>query len=222
MNVKKYPHKDIDKKSFLLRQIGLVMALIMVIVAFEWTSYERAEFELQSDIYIDEEEEIADVTKQQEIPPPPPPPEIDIVEDDVEIEEDQPDLYDTELTDDVEIVFPEEQAEEVDEQEIFTVVQDEPAFPGGSQELHRYLRDNIQYPRSARERGDQGRVIVTFVVEPDGSLTNIEIREGMGQTSALNEEALRVVGAMPTWDPGKQQDRPVRVRVNLPINFRLR
>jgi periplasmic protein TonB len=222
MDIKKHPQRDVDKKTFLLRQIGFIIALISVIVAFEWTTYDRVEFELEAEIHIDDDEEIADVTKQQEIPPPPPPPEIDVVEDDVEIEEDQPDLYDTELTEDFDMTFPDEQVEEVDETEIFTVVQDEPQFPGGSEALNRYLRENIQYPRSARERGDEGRVIVTFVVEPNGHITNVEIREGMGQTQALNDEAIRVVKSMPTWQPGRQQDRPVRVRVNLPITFRLR
>lgn len=218
MRAKKNPQKNIDKRTLLLRLIGFNFTLLMVLLAFQYTTYERQHFELEAEIQVDEEEEMADVTQQQEIPPPPQPPDIEIIEDDEEIEEDQPDI-ETEWDDDIEDYDFEEEAEEVEDDEIFTVVEDDPQFPGGNEELHRYLSEEIEYPRVAREAGLEGRVFVSFVVEPDGSITNVEVREGVSEE--LNEEAKRVVRSMPKWEPGKQRDQAVRVSVNLPINFRL-
>lgn len=103
--------------------------------------------------------------------------------------------------------------------EIFTFVEQMPGFPGGDAKLYEYLSKNLKYTNMAREAGIQGKVFVTFVVEPNGSITNVQILRGLG--GGLNEEAIKVVKNMPAWSPGKQNGRAVKVQVNLPIQFKL-
>lgn len=107
-----------------------------------------------------------------------------------------------------------------DEGKIFTVVEEMPGFPGGEEELFKYLRKNIKYPPVARENGMQGRVFVTFVVDKDGKVKDARILKGVG--GGCDEEALRVIRAMPDWKPGKQNGRAVSVQYNLPVNFTLK
>lgn len=109
--------------------------------------------------------------------------------------------------------------EEPKEEEIFLVVEQTAEFPGGMDELPKYLSKNIQYPDVARENLIKGRVILQFVVEPDGRITNIVTMRDIGGGCA--EEAIRVVKNMPKWKPGKQNGRAVRQRYTLPILFNL-
>jgi protein TonB len=145
---------------------------------------------------------------------------FNIVEDDAEIEEttivsaeDQAEFV--EITDDVPIVVEEPEKEE----EIFQVVEDDPQFPGGMAELMKFLQKNIKYPPVCQEQGIQGRVIVQFVVNTDGSIVDANVVKSVNPH--LDKEALRVVGTMPKWQPGKQRGKAVRVRFTLPVNFRI-
>ena len=113
-----------------------------------------------------------------------------------------------------------EEEEEVVEEQIFTVVENEPEFPGGMDALYKYLSQNIKYPQLARENGITGKVYVTFVVEKDGSIANPKILRDIG--GGCGAEAIRVVKAMPKWNPGKQRGKAVRVQFNLPVNFNLK
>ena len=101
----------------------------------------------------------------------------------------------------------------------FLIVQEMPAFPGGEGALLSYLHDNMKYPQEAREINVSGKVYLTFVVEPDGSITGITVLRGIG--SGCDEEAVRVIKAMPNWSPGKQNNVAVRVRFNLDVKFTL-
>lgn len=101
----------------------------------------------------------------------------------------------------------------------FYVVDEMPSFPGGHGALMSYLASNVKYPTVAQENGAQGRVIVSFVVENDGSLTNIKVSRSVDPS--LDREAIRVVKAMPKWKPGKNQGVPVRVKYTVPVIFRL-
>lgn len=101
--------------------------------------------------------------------------------------------------------------------EVFNVIDEFPEFPGGQEALMNYLATNINYPREAMETGIQGIVYVTFIVEADGSITNIEVPKRIG--GGCDEEAIRVVQSMPKWKPGKQDGEPVRVSFSLPIRF---
>ncbi len=102
---------------------------------------------------------------------------------------------------------------------IFTVVEEMPHFPGGEDARYQYLAENLNYPVEARVNGIQGRVFVTFVVEKDGSISNVRVLRGIG--GGCDEEAVRVVSNMPRWKPGRQRGNPVRVQFNMPLLFKL-
>lgn len=117
------------------------------------------------------------------------------------------------------IAAPEPPKHVVEETKIFTVVEQMPMFPGGDPALMGYLRDNIHYPTVAAENGVQGRVVVGFVVERDGSITDVNIIRSVDPS--LDREAMRVVKSMPRWTPGKQNGSAVRVKYQVPVTFRL-
>ena len=102
---------------------------------------------------------------------------------------------------------------------MYEVVEQMPSFPGGPGALMRYLADNIKYPVEAQKNGIQGRVVVSFVVERDGSLSNFQIARSV--EPSIDEEAIRVAKAMPRWIPGKHNGSATRVKYNIPISFRL-
>ena len=106
-----------------------------------------------------------------------------------------------------------------DTNDIYMVVEDPPEFPGGLQALSDYLRDNIKYPEACRKDSIQGRVIISFVVEKDGSISSAEVIKSVHEQ--LDAEALRVISAMPKWKPGKQRGKVVRVEYAIPIKYRL-
>jgi len=115
------------------------------------------------------------------------------------------------------IAQPEPPKEE--ETKVFDVVEQMPSFPGGPSALFEYLSKNIKYPVVAEENGIQGRVIVTFVVERDGSITDVRVVKSVDPS--LDKEAQRVVKSMPRWIPGKQNGSAVRVKYTVPVTFRL-
>ena len=117
------------------------------------------------------------------------------------------------------IAAPEPPKQVVEETKIFTVVEQMPMFPGGDAALMAYLRDNIHYPTVAAENGVQGRVVVGFVVERDGSITDVNVLRSVDPS--LDREAMRVVKGMPRWTPGKQNGSAVRVKYQVPVTFRL-
>ena len=94
-----------------------------------------------------------------------------------------------------------------------------PSFPGGPSALNQYLSSNVKYPVVAQENGVQGRVVVSFVVERDGSITDVKVVRSVDPS--LDREASRVVSSMPKWIPGKQNGSPVRVKYNVPVSFKL-
>lgn len=102
---------------------------------------------------------------------------------------------------------------------IYTVVEDMPEFPGGEKKLFAYLGENISYPKAAKEAKVSGRVFITFVIEKDGSVSEVKLLRGIG--SGCDEEAMRVVSSMPKWKPGLSEGKPVRVQYNLPIKYAL-
>jgi protein TonB len=180
-------------------------------------------------------------------PPPPPPPEppkpkVDqvkfpppVVKPDVEVKEKPPTIEDLKVADpgqkdvkgdknaDVTIDEPVGNADtkvtEEDPNKIFTAVEESPLFPGGMDAFYKFLGKNIRYPAVARENNTQGRVIVQFVVEKDGSLTDIKVVRGIGD--GCDDEAVRVLKMSPKWKAGIQNGRPVRVEYTVPVNFTL-
>ena len=101
----------------------------------------------------------------------------------------------------------------------FEVVEQMPTFPGGDAALMKYLSENIKYPKAAEKAGEQGRVVVNFIVEKDGAISNVNVVRSV--TPTLDAEAVRVIKAMPKWVPGKQDGQSVRVKYNVPVSFRL-
>ena len=227
MEIKKSPKADLENKKMMAVLIGLVMALGMVYIAFEWSQQEITVYEeaLQGPVEIDEE--MVEVTFREETPPPPPPPQpetvlsdiIDIQENDVEVEttdfnsEDEADAR-------VEIQAPIAPPEEEEEEQVIHIrVEKMPEFPGGQEALNRFLVRNIKYPLLAQETGIQGRVICQFVVNSDGSIVDIAVVRGVEES--LDKEAMRVIKSMPKWTPGRQGGKNVRVKYTLPIRFKL-
>ena len=225
MEEKKSPKANLENKKLMFTQIGLIISLIIAWLAFEYKSYDKREIDpsllRQTEVV---EEEMVEITKQEE--PKPQPVEmpkqttqLEIVQDDVEVEdiEINAEIDQTEVME--EYVAPEVEEEEVVEQEVFTIVEQMPNFPGGDAKMYEYLGKNIKYPQIARESGIQGRVFVNFVVEPDGSVSNVKVLRGIG--GGCDEEAMRVVKGMPKWSPGKQRGKAVRVSYTLPVVFKL-
>lgn len=106
-----------------------------------------------------------------------------------------------------------------DESQVFTVVEEMPKFPGGQTALLQFLAKNVKYPVEAIEKKISGRVMISFIVEKDGSLSNVEVLKNVDP--ALDAEAVRVVKSMPKWEPGKQRGHVVRVKYTLPVTFSL-
>jgi len=224
METKKNPKKDLNRQMTLFLQIGLVFALTVVLVAFEWRTYEKNEFTLVSSGAVQIDEEMVQIT-QQEQPLEPPKPvspttfEItddtaaiqDVINIDIEVRPDQPaPAYVP--------VIPEVEPEPIEEK-IFTFVEEYPEFPGGDKALREFILNNLNYPEIARKTGITGTVYVQFVVEKDGSISDVKVVRGIG--GGCDEEAVRVVKSMPKWKPGKQRGQPVRVYFTLPIEFKL-
>ena len=223
MEEKKSPKANLENKKLMFIQIGLIISLILAWVVFEIKSYDKRELADIGRTVEVVEEEMVEFTKQEQKPQPVEVPkqttQIQVVEDDVEVD-------DVEINAEVdqnevieEYVAPEVEEEEVVEAEIFTIVEEMPEFPGGMQKLADYLAKNIKYPQMARESGIQGRVFVNFVIETDGSVSKVNGMRSLG--GGCDEEAMRVVKAMPKWKPGKQRGKPVRVSYILPVNFKL-
>ena len=216
MEIKKNPKVDLEKKRSLYLQIGFIIALLLVYVAFEYKNYDKSTYNL-GDLNLDDlEEEIIPITKQEQKPPPPPPPPpeiIEIVEDEVEIEEEL-EIEDTESDED-EII----EIEEEDDDEFFMVVENMPEFPGGDLGLMKYIQKNVKYPPIAKEYNITGKVYVQFIVDKSGTVTNVKVVRGVDKN--LDAEAVRVVKSLPKYKPGKQRGKPVRVMFTIPINFTL-
>lgn len=224
MEVKKSEKADLEKRKGLYMEIGLVCTLALLLFAFEWKSYKSVDLELVNRAAVVVEEEVIIQTDQSLPPPPPPPPsistEIEIVEDTKVIENEvEINVEADEKTVIQEYVAPVFVEEAVVEEEIFQIVEEMPAYPGGDEARMSYLSKNLKYPVLAMESGIQGTVYIGFVVEKDGSVTDVKVARGIG--GGCDEEAVRVVKAMPKWTPGKQRGKSVRVRYSVPIRFSL-
>lgn len=223
MEQKKNPKADLNKKWWLFYFIGLTITLALVLTAFEWKSYDDTGL-MELGQVEDDFEDIMDIPPTEQPPPPPPVvqlPEIIEVPDEEEIEEEIEVDLDVEVTEETvieDIVF-EEAPEEEEVDEIFTIVEDKPTFPGGDGAMYKYLGKSIDYPSQARRMGIEGRVFVQFIVDKDGSIKEVQAIKGIG--AGCDEEAVRVIKAMPSWKPGKQRGRPVKVRMVLPVFFKL-
>ena len=227
MEVKKSPKADLENKKTSNLLIGAILTLSVLFVGFEWSERDKkvtTDTGLQEVVF---EEEIIPITEQEQPKQAPPPPEapkveevLEIMDNDSEVEESTIQASDdTQAAVEVKYTPVEVEEEEVDEQEIFTVVEEMPSFPGGMGECMKFLSKNINYPSISQENGVQGRVIVQFVVNRDGSIVDPVVVRGVDPY--LDKEALRVISTMPKWKPGKQRGKAVRVKYTVPVMFRL-
>lgn len=221
MEIKKNPEVDLEKKRSLFLVAGYVVALAVVLTAFEWKTFDRTASDLGQLIIDDLEEEIIPITEQEIKPPPPPPPpppapEIEIVEDDVEIEE-EVEIMDVEADMETEVVEVEVVEEESNEPDFFTIVEDMPAFPGGDAALLKFIAEHVEYPPIAKENGITGVVYVSYIVDKDGSIKDVKVVRGADPF--LDKEAVRVVKTLKGYKPGKQRGKPVPVQFTIPIRF---
>lgn len=223
MEPKKNPKVDLTRQSGLLMNIGFTVSLLLVILAFEWRTYDDSGLVDLGQVQ-DDFEDIMEIPPTEQPPPPPPKiqlPEIIEVPDEEEIEEEIEVELDVEVTEETvieDIVFEEAPAEE-EVEEVFTIVEDQPEFPGGMAAFYKYVGDNMDYPSQARRMGIEGRVYVQFVVDKAGNVTEVKAVKGIG--AGCDEEAERVLREAPKFKPGKQRGRAVKVRMVLPIIFKL-
>ncbi len=226
MEIKKTPKADLENKKSTWLLIGYIVILAFVFIAFEWTKRDIQIDTSEAIVDIVFEEEQIPITQQEEKIAPPPPP-APVVEEVLNIVEDDKEIVETEIktTEDtgqkIEVKYVPQVVEEEEpvEEEIFDVVEEMPEFPGGMAALMQYLGKNIKYPTIAQETGIQGRVIVQFVVNRDGSIVDAKVVRSVDPY--LDKEAIRVISSMPKWKPGKQRNKAVRVKYTLPVMFRL-
>lgn len=246
----KYPEADIFRWRVTFLNLGRMLALALTVMAFAWTKYDKT---IDVSQYLETLEEEIEVepprtSEPPPPPPPPPPPVIQAVPDEL-IVEDQPDFVSQEITQETEITAPPAPKHEApppppppppppakDEEEIFRVVEEMPRFPGcedqpnadekkkcADKKMLEFIYKNIKYPAIARENGVEGTAVITFVVEKDGTVTDVKVVRDIG--AQCGQEAMRVVNMMNSegikWLPGKQRGRPVRVQFNLPVRFKL-
>jgi protein TonB len=225
MEIKKSPKADLQNKRGLLLEIGLAVALAIVIGAFAWTPKEHRIEQVDLN-YAIVEEEITEITRQDQKPPEPPKKvEVKVIADllqvvtnDTKIETSMTfDEFDedAEVFQEVEVV-----EEEIVDDEPFLIVETMPTFQGGDLNTFRnWVQSNVRFPQIALENGIQGTVVLSFVIEKDGSLSNIQVLRTPDRS--LSEEATRVLQKSPKWTPGKQRNQVVRVKYNLPVVFRV-
>ncbi len=222
MDPKKNPKADLEKLRGTFTLAGLVVSMFLIYSMINWKFYDVQASDLGQLVVEEEEEDIIPITEQNTPPPPPPPPPaapeiIEIVEDEVEVEDIE--MEDTEADAET-VVEVFEQEEEVVEEEVFTIVENMPEFPGGQKKLFEFLGKNIKFPPAAKANGISGKVYVNFTVAKDGKIENVKVIRGVHDL--LDKEAVRVVKSFPNWKPGKQRGKAVKVSYNLPINFLLK
>lgn len=223
METKKSNRADLEKRRLMFTQIGLIVSLALAWMVFETKSYGKQEIRTFDGTTEAIPDDLVPVTIQEKPQPIEKPKVVNLItivdnneeieseiDIDVNVEEDEP----IEPTVPIDII-----EEEIVEEVPFIIVENMPTFPGGEKKMLEYVAKNVKYPQLAKEVGTQGRVFVSFIVEKDGSITNVTILRGIG--SGCDEEAIRVVKSMPKWNPGLQCGRAVRVSCNLPINFKL-
>lgn len=229
MEIKKSEKANLENRKLFYRELGLIIALVIVLAAFEWSTTEKSESVIQQEVAVPVEVEQMPITTET----PPPPPEtpkvpllsdmIDVVSDDIVVDTD---LF-ISLEDDadmgVQIMdYVAEVAEEtIEEAPIpFAIVEEKPSFNGGdANEFTKWVYSHLEYPDIARENGIQGRVILQFTIKADGSVTNIRVLRGIDPS--LDQAAIDVIKKSPKWTPGKQRDKAVPVTYNFPIVFKL-
>jgi protein TonB len=220
MEVKKNPNVDIHKDKMVYTTLGLFFMCSIAFAMFSFKQFEKPKAKIVIQKVNDDAQQMENTVHEKLPPPPPPPPTLQVVEDDVEVEDNsdafiEPDPDDAIIAPPPIVVAP--PAEKVVEPEIYEKVEVEPKFPGGEAGLHRFLQENLEYPFEAEREYIEGTIIVYFVVDEHGKVSQVTTEKKFG--FCLEEEAMRVVKLMPNWSPGKQRNKNVKVRYKIPITF---
>lgn len=226
METKKSKRADLEPKKSIFLQVGLIVALGLSLAAFEWES------PVKQIAVIDHWETIEDdivikstlIEDQKPAPKPVLAPLLNIVSND-DPTKDDPDIdLGINPEDEIPVYTPPAAVKFADEESVkddipLVLVQIMPEFPGGISALQAFLAKNIDFPATAVQTGIQGTVYVYFVVERDGKVSNIKTLRGINDD--CDKEAERVISMLPTWKPGSQQGKPVRVSFTIPVIFKL-
>ena len=225
MEIKKSPKADLQNKRGLLLEIGLAVALLVVIIAFAYTPKEHRIEQVDLN-YAIVEEEITEITRQEQKPPEPPKKvEVKVIADLLQVVTNDTKITTevdfSEFDEDTEVLQQVEVVEEVVvDDEPFLIAETMPSFQGGDlNKFRNWVQSNVKFPQIALENGIQGRVVLSFVIEKDGRLTNIQVLQTPDRS--LSEEAVRVLNKSPKWSPGKQRNQVVRVKYTLPVVFKV-
>lgn len=230
-DIKKSDKANLEKNISLYFLMGVVVALSVIFVAFEWGNRDIEVGSIEIQQVIEEIEEVQ-ITPPDENTPPPPPPDQPVVVEQIQVVEDDVEVADVEITsvddafDKLQNTFtppaPSQRGREevVEDNTVFEFLEEMPEFPGGQAAMMKWLSENVKYPAIAAENNIQGRVMVSFIVERDGSVSDVKILRSVDPS--LDKEAIRLINSMPKWKPGMQTGKPVRARFNIPVTFKLR
>ena len=222
METKKSSGAYLENKKTIMYLIGFVMVLSLAYIALEWSKSKVEVF--KPIVSADENEDlIVEIPQTNVNPPPPPPPPIQLI-DEIKVVDDNIVVTEVEFKSDFNkdevvatppVTYGDAPVEDMPDVPV-TFAEKMPQFNGN---VNEYLSKNIRYPQIAIDTYIQGRVICQFVIGKDGSVEEIEIVRSIDPS--LDKEALRVIKSMPKWKPGMQNGKPVKVRMTLPVNFRL-
>ncbi|MBO4597674.1 MAG: energy transducer TonB [Bacteroidaceae bacterium] len=230
MEVKKLSVVDLEDKKLTNYLIGLVIVIATFYATLEFGTREVVErvYDNFSDIF-DDNTEIVSTTMEQPLPPPPPAVTKSISDELILVDDDSQEENNMISSEDLgaAVVAPAPKVVEVakvpdeviEDNEIFKIVEKMPEFPGGMAACLKFLANNIKYPTISQEHGVQGKVVIQFVVNKDGSIVDPTVVRSVDPY--LDKEALRVISMMPRWTPGMQRGKPVRVKYTVPVTFRL-
>ncbi len=220
---KKSPQANLENKKAIPMMMGLVMVLSLLFIAFEWSQNEFKKHDNYTTTSIPDDEDLPPITMPEKpLPPPPPPPPVSDI---IEVKPDNVTTVNNNIITDETPIEPLKEimnrpvgnaGQEDDPEVVFITAEVNPEFNG---DVFTYLSKSLKYPIIPQENGVQGKVICQFVVNRDGSITDIEVVRGVDKY--LDAEAVRVIKTMPAWKPGKMNGKPVRVKFTLPVVFRL-
>ena len=229
MESRKSQEADLEGRQAQRFLLGLVVALAMLFVALEWNSSDAGWTFFDSDEDLEAEmdlqplkrdkDEIPMMLPQEKVEELPKSEELHLVDEDVELPQEQPEPQELEKAEKVEEEAKPEVVDMYNEPIDFRVVEDLPQFPGGAAEFMKWLTKNLKYPALAQKRKVKGRVVAQFVVNTDGSISDLELTEKL-ETSCDNE-VLRVLRMMPKWQAGMMNAKPCRTKVCIPVVFNM-
>lgn len=216
---------DLEKKKVLFFQLGLIAALALVLTAFEWKSSGNGNFDLLIDNRIVETPIDMVITDISKIVPPPPPviPIAEIIrihkDDAIDINENTI-VFEEPGEDIIHFILTKTEEADVVEPLPFALIEEKPTFMGGDyNEFTKWVYSKLKYPELAAQNGIQGRVLLQFLIDIDGSVSDIIVIRS--EDKLLAEEAVRVVSMSPKWEPGLQRKNPAKVIFTFPVTFRL-